>query len=75
MISVVLLPSAMFTASPLWCNPCLDKEHCGGNELDGNQSRVDAAWWVNKYCLMNQVRNTFDSSVRDAPRNQFVCFF
>merc|ERR1711971_980552 len=62
MISVVLLPTAMFTAAPLWCNPCLDKEHCGGKEL-GNQSHIDDvwpdrsdnAWWVNKYCLMNQV--------------------
>ena len=67
MISVVLLPTAMFTAAPLWCNPCLDKEHCGGNEL-GNQSHIDDvwpdrsdnAWWVNKYCLMNQVGNAFN---------------
>merc|ERR1711971_563046 len=55
MISVVLLPTAMFTAAPLWCNPCLDKEHCGGNELGINQSYIEAGWRVNDYCLMNQV--------------------
>merc|ERR1719278_1790893 len=54
MISVVLLPTAMFTASPLWCNPCLEKDLCGGHEI-GNQSINSNAWWVNKYCLMNQV--------------------
>merc|ERR1711971_814534 len=55
MISVVLLPTAMFTAAPLWCNPCLDKEHCGGNELGINQSYIETGWRVNDYCLMNQV--------------------
>jgi len=55
MISVVLLPTAMFTESPLWCNPCLDKEHCGGNELGINQSYIETGWRVNNYCLMNQV--------------------
>merc|ERR1711971_306350 len=55
MISVVLLPTAMFTAAPLWCNPCLDKEHCGGNELGINQRYIETGWRVNDYCLMNQV--------------------
>merc|ERR1711971_1251784 len=50
MISVVLLPTAMFTAAPLWCNPCLDKEHCGGNELGINQSYIETGWRVNDYC-------------------------
>ena len=60
MISAVLLPTAMFTESPLWCSPCLDKEHCGGRELGANQSREsDGGWWVNKYCLMNQVGKYF----------------
>ena len=59
MISVVLLPTAMFTESPLWCNPCLDKEHCGGNELGINQSYIETGWRVNNYCLMNQVDNAF----------------
>ena len=61
MISVVLLPTAMFTASPLWCNACLDKERCGGNDLGPDQSRKgDMGWWVNKYCLMNEVGNAFN---------------
>merc|ERR1711971_1156681 len=55
MISVVLLPTAMFTASPLWCNACLEG-HCGEHDLGENQTRsTDQGWWVNKYCLMNQV--------------------
>jgi len=55
MISVVLLPTAMFTASPLWCNACLEG-HCGEHDLGENQTRAgDMGWWVNKYCLMNQV--------------------
>ena len=59
MISVVLLPTAMFTASPLWCNACLEG-HCGGNDLGENQTRAgDQGWWVNKYCLMNQVEKYF----------------
>ena len=62
MISVVLLPTAMFTASPLWCNPCLEKDLCGGHEIRTQNMSDDrwealgkGAWWVNKYCLMNQV--------------------
>ena len=61
MISVVLLPTAMFTASPLWCNPCLEKDLCGGHEI-GNQNISSNAWWVNKYCLMNQVFLTLHKS-------------
>ena len=65
MISAVLLPTAMFTESPLWCSPCLDKEHCGGRELGVNQSRQsDGGWWVNKYCLMNQVGIFFPITVQ-----------
>ena len=59
MISVVLLPTAMFTASPLWCNACLEG-HCGEHDLGENQTRAgDMGWWVNKYCLMNQVGKYF----------------
>ena len=39
MISVVLLPTALFMSSPLWCNPCLSEEFCGDQDIGDTDKR------------------------------------
>ena len=39
MISVVILPTAMFTAKPLWCNPCV-KGSCGPHQDGGSYNET-----------------------------------
>jgi len=60
MISVVLLPTALFMTSPLWCNPCLSEEFCGDHnigdeDMDERWKNLGKSPRVNNYCLHNEV--------------------
>ena len=65
MISAVLLPTALFMSSPLWCNPCLSEKFCGGHDIgeDSVEEKYGGDMWkalgkgnrINNYCLHNEV--------------------
>ena len=65
MISAVLLPTALFMSSPLWCNPCLSEKFCGGHDIgeDSVEEKYGEDMWkalgkgnrINNYCLHNEV--------------------
>ena len=70
MISVVLLPTALFISSPLWCNPCLSEEFCGDHDIGDKD--LDERWKtlgksprVNNYCLHNEASAELYSILND----------